>query len=53
MVALSRFAECEPQGAAIRVAAVATVVRHKEYGHIAPGVVLTALSALDLALLAG
>jgi hypothetical protein len=38
-------------GAAICVAAVATVVRHKDYGHVAPGVVLTALSALDLALL--
>jgi hypothetical protein len=37
-------------GAAICVAAVATVVRHRDYRHIAPGVVLTALSALDLAL---
>ncbi len=38
-------------GAAICVAAVATVVRHRDYGHITPGVGLTALSALDLALL--
>src|ERR1700756_1238337 len=40
-------------GAAICVAAVATVVRHRDYGHVAPGVVLTALSAFDLALLMG
>jgi hypothetical protein len=40
-------------GAAICVAAVATVVRYKDYGHVAPGVALTALSALDLALLVG
>ena len=40
-------------GAAICVAAVATVVRNKDYGRIAPGAVLTALSALDLALLMG
>ena len=40
-------------GAAICVAAVATVVRVKDYGHVAPGVVMTALSALDLALLVG
>ncbi len=40
-------------GAAICVAAVATVVRYKDYGHVAPGVVLTALSALDLALVVG
>ena len=40
-------------GAAICVAAVATVVRHKDYRHVAPGAVLTILSALDLALLAG
>ena len=39
-------------GAAICVAAVATVVRCKDYGHVAPGVALTALSALNLALLA-
>jgi uncharacterized membrane protein YkvI len=39
--------------AAICVAAVATVVRYKDYGHVAPGAVLTALSALDLALLEG
>jgi hypothetical protein len=38
-------------GAAICVAAVVTVVRHKDYGHLAPGVVLTVLSALDLALM--
>jgi uncharacterized membrane protein YphA (DoxX/SURF4 family) len=38
-------------GAAICVAAVATVIRSKDYGHVAPSVVLTALSALDLALL--
>jgi hypothetical protein len=38
-------------GAAICIAAVASVVRHKDYGHVAPGVVLTALSALDVALL--
>jgi hypothetical protein len=29
------------------------VVRHKDYGRVAPGAVLAALSALDLALLAG
>jgi uncharacterized membrane protein YphA (DoxX/SURF4 family) len=40
-------------GAAICVVAVATVVRSKDYGHIAPGAVLTALSALNLALLMG
>jgi len=40
-------------GAAICVAAVATVVRYKEYGRVAPGIVLTALAALDLALLVG
>jgi hypothetical protein len=40
-------------GAAICVAAVATVVRYKDYGHVAPGVVLTALAVLDLALLEG
>jgi hypothetical protein len=39
-------------GAAICIAALATVVRHRDYGHVAPGLVLTALSALDLALLA-
>ena len=38
-------------GAAICVAAVATVVRHKAYSHLAPAAVLTALSALDLALI--
>ena len=40
-------------GAAICIAAVATVVRFRDYGHVAPSVVLTALSALDLALLVG
>lgn len=40
-------------GAVICVAAVATVVWHKDYGHVAPGAVLTVLSALDLALLVG
>ena len=40
-------------GAAICVAAVATVVWRKDYGHVAPGVVLTVLSALDLTLLMG
>jgi hypothetical protein len=40
-------------GAAICVAAVATVVRYRDYGHVAPGVVLTALSAVDLALIVG
>ncbi len=39
--------------AAICLTAVATVVRFKDYGHVAPSVVLTALSALDLALLVG
>ena len=38
-------------GASICIAAIATVVRFKDYGHVAPVVVLTALSALDLALL--
>ena len=33
------------------LAAGVTVVRYKDYGHVAPGVALTALSALDLALL--
>ena len=40
-------------GAALCVAAVATVVWYKDYGHVAPSVALTALSALDLALLVG
>jgi len=40
-------------GAAICVAAVATVVCHKDYGRVGPGAVLTILSALDLALLMG
>ncbi len=40
-------------GAAICVAAIATVLRCKDYGHLAPGAALTALSALNLALLVG
>ncbi len=40
-------------GAAICAAAVATVVWHKEYGRAAPGIALTTLAALDLALLVG
>jgi hypothetical protein len=40
-------------GASVCVAAVVTVVRFKDYGHVAPALVLTALSALDLALLVG
>jgi hypothetical protein len=40
-------------GGVICLAAVATVVRSKDYGHVAPSVILTALSALNLALLAG
>jgi uncharacterized membrane protein YoaK (UPF0700 family) len=40
-------------GAVICVAAVATVVRHRDYGHVPPSVVLTALSAFELALLVG
>ncbi len=40
-------------GAAICLAAVATVFRFKDYGHVPPSVALTALSALDLALLVG
>ena len=39
--------------AAICVAAVATEVRRKDYRHLAPGFVLAALSALNLALLVG
>jgi hypothetical protein len=39
-------------GTAICVAAVATVARHKAYAHLPAGLALTALSALDLALLA-
>ena len=39
-------------GAAICVAAVATVVRHKDFGHVTPAVLLTVLCALDLALYA-
>jgi hypothetical protein len=40
-------------GIAICVAAVATVIRFKDYGHVAPVVVLGALSALEIALLFG
>jgi hypothetical protein len=40
-------------GAAICAAALVTVIRHRDYGHIPPGLILTALSALDLALPAG
>jgi hypothetical protein len=40
-------------GAVIRVAAVATVLRYKDYGHLAPAAILTALAALDLGLLVG
>jgi hypothetical protein len=40
-------------GAAICLAALATVVRYGDYGHLPPIVVLTALTVLDLALLAG
>ena len=36
-------------GAAI---CVATVVRHKDFGHVTPAVLLTVLCALDLALYA-
>ena len=37
-------------GAAILLAAVATVLRHRDYGHLPPGLVLTTLAALDVAL---
>jgi hypothetical protein len=40
-------------GAVICAAAVATAVRARDYGHLPPGVALTALSVLDLALRAG
>ena len=36
-----------------RAAAVATIVRYKDYGRVTLGVLLTGLSALDLALLVG
>jgi hypothetical protein len=39
--------------AVICVAAIATVGRFKDYGHVAPSVALSALSALNLALLVG
>jgi uncharacterized membrane protein YphA (DoxX/SURF4 family) len=39
--------------AAICLAAVATVVRSKDYGHVAPAVILTVLTSLDLTLLVG
>jgi len=34
----------------ILIAAVGTVLRHRDYGHLAPGIVLTTLAALDVAL---
>jgi Mn2+/Fe2+ NRAMP family transporter len=37
--------------AVICVAAVLTVVRFKDYGHVAPSIALTALSAVDLVLI--
>ena len=37
-------------GAAILIAAVGTVLRHRDYGHLPPGIVLTTLAALDVAL---
>ncbi len=37
-------------GTAICAAAVATVLRYRDYGHVPPAIALTALSALDLAL---
>ena len=40
-------------GAVICVAAVATVLRCKDYSHLAPGAALTVLLALNLALLVG
>ena len=40
-------------GAAICVAAIVTVVRHKDYGHLAPGAILAVLLAFDLALFLG
>jgi hypothetical protein len=40
-------------GAAICIAAVVTVVRYKDYGHVAPGIILTGLAVLDLALVVG
>ena len=38
-------------GAVICLAAAATVVRCKDYGHVLPSVLLTVLSVLDLALI--
>ena len=38
-------------GGAICLAAVATILRHREYAHLAPGVVLTALFAFELLLI--
>jgi DoxX-like family len=36
----------------ICLAAIATVLRHREFGHLPPGLVLLALAGVDLALLA-
>lgn len=38
-------------GGAICLAAVATIVRHREYAHLPPGALLTALFALELLLM--
>lgn len=38
-------------GGAICLAAVATIVRHREYAHLPPGVALTALFAVELLLI--
>lgn len=38
-------------GGAICLAAVATVVRHRDYAHLPPGVALTALFAFELLLI--
>ncbi len=40
-------------GAAICIVAIVTVVRLSDYGHLAPSIVLTALSVLNVALLVG
>lgn len=40
-------------GAAICLAAVVTVILHRDYGHLPPAIVLAALSILDLALILG
>ena len=36
-------------GSAILLAAVGTVLRHRDYGHLPPGIALTTLAAIDLA----